>query len=166
MPFLVPISKRPDPVAALRLGGAWHLLAARSFRAGETILRLEGVVRREPSRFSIQVGSEEHLHPFDPDDFASLFERTPWCLLNHSCAPTARIEGRRLVALRALGAFEELTFHYETTEWSLAEPFVCRCGAHVEPRRVGGFAELDEAERRRIAAWTAPHLLRLLARSS
>jgi len=36
---------------------------------------------------------------------------------------------RMVFALRDIGAGEELTCFYPSTEWDMVRPFVCRCGA-------------------------------------
>ena len=35
----------------------------------------------------------------------------------------------RLTALRPISEGDELTFFYPSTEWAMAEPFECGCGA-------------------------------------
>ncbi|KAI9025389.1 hypothetical protein DFJ74DRAFT_664209 [Hyaloraphidium curvatum] len=71
----------------------------------------------------------------------------------HSCGPAARIEHGpvppldvpgaevelSLVAIRDVAAGEVLSFDYDSTEWEMAEPFDCRCGADVCRGRVEGF---------------------------
>jgi hypothetical protein len=81
----------------------------------------------------------------------------PWQFLNHSCEPNVRVQGRDLVAARAIKAYEELSFDYETTEWDMASPFTCRCGA-CDGRTVRGFRWLSSEDRVRRLAVLAPHL--------
>jgi len=42
-----------------------------------------------------------------------------------------------VVAARDLAADDELTFFYPSTEWSMAEPFDCWCGAERVRRGLG-----------------------------
>lgn len=51
--------------------------------------------------------------------------------VNHSCDPNVSfdMEQLALVALRDLRANEELTYFYPSTEWHMAQPFECGCGA-------------------------------------
>lgn len=51
--------------------------------------------------------------------------------LNHSCKPTTTVDTKRMAifAARAINANEELTFFYPSTEWEMARPFICLCGA-------------------------------------
>ncbi|MEY4182579.1 MAG: hypothetical protein RLZZ217_1205 [Planctomycetota bacterium] len=128
---------------------------------GCTIIGFDGEVRQSPGRYSIQVGQLEHLHPDDGAVAAGDRSRFAWRFLNHSCAPNCRVDGRRLVACRDLAAGEQLSFDYNATEWSLAEPFRCACGAcGGEPIR--GFAHLDAASRERRRPWLARHLMERL----
>jgi len=50
--------------------------------------------------------------------------------MNHSCQPNVRIDvdSLRIVAARDVAAGAELTFFYPSTEWELAQPFICVCG--------------------------------------
>jgi hypothetical protein len=72
------------------------------------------------------------------------------------------VDGRRLVALRELAAGEELTFDYNATEWDLAEPFRCSCGA-CGGSIVRGFAHLDDRARALRRGRTAGHLVERVA---
>lgn len=51
--------------------------------------------------------------------------------LNHSCDPNVLIDAQKmeLQAIRDIQSGEELTFFYPSTEWDMAEPFACMCGA-------------------------------------
>jgi hypothetical protein len=51
--------------------------------------------------------------------------------LNHSCAPNVHIDVSQYLcyAARDIEAGEELTFFYPSTEWMMARPFTCTCGA-------------------------------------
>jgi hypothetical protein len=51
--------------------------------------------------------------------------------LNHSCVPNVHIDVSRYLcyAARDIKAGEELTFFYPSTEWMMARPFTCICGA-------------------------------------
>ncbi len=118
-----------DRAGVARVGGAFRVLATRDIRPGEFILELRGIVVDRPSRWSVQVGIGEHLD-LPPD--VSLVEQLdghPWRFLNHSCDPNARFSGRVLVATRPIRAWDEVTFDYDTTEFDMAEPFTCACGA-------------------------------------
>jgi hypothetical protein len=139
-------------VEVVRVNGHHGVLATTHHDRGATILRLEGVVVPQPSRFTIQVGVDEHLAPDGGGD------RPLWQFLNHSCHPNAAIQGRELIALRNIDALEEVTFDYNTTELELATPFACACGAARCCGEVRGFRFLSVDEQRKRALYLAPHV--------
>jgi hypothetical protein len=147
-------------VQIVRFAGAARLVATAAHATGSTILALEGALSDRPTRYSIQIGVGLHLLPFEglePDDV-----RCPWRFLNHGCRPNAAFCGHRLVAIRSTAPEEEITFHYATTEWEMAEPFACRCPAcEPAPRTIAGFRALGEAERRALWPFAAAHLREL-----
>ncbi len=131
------------------------LRASAPFAAGDIILVLEGLLSATPSRYSVQVGPNLHVVPAPGIPEESV--RAAWRFLNHSCRPNAAFDGPVLVALTALEAGDEITFDYNTTEATMAEPFACRCG-HCDGRMIRGHRHLAPADRARIRAWTAKHL--------
>lgn len=86
-----------------------------------------------------------------------------WAFLNHSCRPNvhADLPRRVMVAARPIDAGEELTFDYNTTEWELAQPFRCRCGATHCYGMVQGFKHLPEPQQHVLLPHVAPHISRL-----
>jgi uncharacterized membrane protein YeiB len=162
-------SRRPDrrraggagespSVEIIRDAGFATLQAVRSFAQGAVVFPLRGRPVVRPTRFSIQVGSDAHLDPIS--DCAS-----PWGALNHGCDPNVAIDVSRrvIIARRAIAAGDELRFDYNTTEWELAEPFVCNCGAS---RCVGvamGFAHLSFTRQQILLRDAAPHIRALYA---
>ena len=68
------------------------------------------------------------------------------------------VPSRAVVARRPIAAGDELRFDYNTTEWEMAEPFVCNCRT---PRCVGvalGFAHLSPARQQVLLRDAAPHI--------
>ena len=126
----------------------------------------------EPSRWSIQVGEGLHVEP--PRELLPDLEpdRCPWRFLNHSCAPNAvlgsacRAEGSplRLIALRSIDRWEEISFDYNSNEFELAAPFACACGA-CGGGVIRGFRHLDPVEQARRRERVSPHLLTRLERA-
>ena len=107
-----------------------RLIAEAPFDAGEVIAPLpSGKVSAHPTRYSIQV--DEHAHWEDIG---------PLVYLNHSCRPSVIVDTTRLavVAARNLEPGDELTFFYPSTEWEMANPFTCLCGAPSCIHTVGG----------------------------
>ncbi len=153
-------------VAILRNGGFHRLVTVRPVTEGEQLFHIEGRPGRQPDRYSVQVGEDIHLNPFDAPDADDQTRRAPWQFMNHACEPSARLQGTDVFALRDLSAGEEVTFNYLTTEYQMAEPFSCHCGSPRCLGRIGGFKLLPEVERERLRPWLAPHLARLLAREA
>jgi hypothetical protein len=48
--------------------------------------------------------------------------------MNHSCAPTAIVDVTKW-EIRAAVPIAPITFFYPSTEWDMAQPFKCNCGA-------------------------------------
>jgi len=131
------------------------LVARRRIGAAETVLAIGGERVSTPSRYSLQIGRESHLWSatMQADDY-----------MDHSCEPNCRIEVRGdevlVTALRTVHAGEKLTFNYLTTEWDLAEPFVCRCGSPGCFGRIAGFRHLSPADQARLEPLVIPYLRR------
>ncbi len=160
----------PDPLpvlaprtAVMRAGGAFRLVATERIGAAQPILRLTGRIVERPSRHTVQIGAHAHLDM--PPDLAldEQLDRYSWRFLNHSCEPNAALSGLKLVAIRTIRPFAELTFDYATTEFEMAEPFACHCGSPHCIGIVRGYRHLDDERRRAIHARVAPHVLELAA---
>ena len=98
-----------------------RLVTTEPFAAGQVIGRLAGYrVTRRPSYRSIQVGPDTHVEDLGVFSY-----------LNHSCAPNTIVntETLTITAARDIAPGEELTFFYPSTEWEMARPFSCLCGA-------------------------------------
>jgi hypothetical protein len=102
--------------------GQHQLHSRRPIKKGDVVCSfLAAQTLSEPTYLTVQTGKNEHI-TLDPD-----------CLqyLNHSCDPNVFLDTdeKKLVCLRDVGAGEELTFFYPSTEWEMAQPFVCLCGS-------------------------------------
>ncbi len=154
-------SHRPKRVRVDGAPGQQRLLAAERIDAGDVILELDGQRVAEPSTYSVQIGAGVHIlpraHQGDPQSDPCI-----WRYLNHSCDASARLVGTRLLALRPLGAGDEITFDYNTTEYEMATPFECGCGAcgdgALAGSRVGGFRVLSAARRRALWPIASEHV--------
>lgn len=129
------------------------LVATRTIPRGAVVASFKGArTRTAPTYQSVQIGPRTHV-----DD--------PSCLnlLNHSCDPTVRIHvGRRaVIARRRIRKGEPLTFFYPSTEWRMARPFVCRCGAPGGLAEVRGARDLPLAVLRRFPL--SAHIRRMKA---
>jgi hypothetical protein len=117
-------------------------------------VKLAGVVSDHRTRYSIQLGKNRHLNlpvgmngKIDGPDFF-------WIYLNHSCQPNGYIDTADLTfrALRNIKRGEECTFNYLTTEYEMAVPFVCRCGAAKCFGLIQGHKHLSPEQREELAS--------------
>jgi uncharacterized membrane protein YeiB len=145
-------------VEIIRHAGFASLYAARSFARGDVVFPLRGRPVVRPTRFSIQVGRDLHLDPISDAE-------SPWGSLNHGCDANVAIdvERRVIVARRGIAAGDQLRFDYNTTEWELAEPFVCNCGAPTCVGVATGFAHLSYMRQQIVLREAAPHIRALYA---
>ena len=135
------------------------VIARAAIPAGAVLLALAHVFVDRPGRHTIQIDAERHQAGTDEiDDY-----------LNHSCDPNSALEFTRLElrSLRPIAAGEELSFNYLSSEWDMAAPFHCRCGASAcfgLRRPIQGFCHLDPREQDLLAPLASPYLrLRLAA---
>ncbi|AKQ68290.1 methyltransferase, putative [Myxococcus hansupus] len=130
------------------------MVTTRAVAAGEVLLVVEGALVRTPSQMTLQVGREQHLSAPDAD----------WRFINHACAPTALLapgthaEQLQLIARFDLEPGQEVTFNYLTSEWELATPFHCRCGATTCVGWVRGARYLSAAQRDALRGELLPHI--------
>lgn len=128
------------------------VFAREAIAAGEVLMALAPVFVAAPARHTIQLDAERHqAGTGEIDDF-----------LNHCCEPNAALDVERLcfVATRAIGAGEEITFNYLTSEEDMAEAFSCQCGASGCFGEIRGFRHLSRADQDRLAPLLTPFLRR------
>jgi SET domain-containing protein len=140
-------------------GSAQHgrgVFARASIAAGEVILLFTGpVLSRAQVReddYHLQIGEDVYLGASGAaDDY-----------VNHSCAPNSGFrDDLSLVALRAIGADEEITWDYSTAiDEAGFDGFPCQCGAGTCRGRVHSFRHLDALTRERLRPWLLPYLRR------
>ncbi len=167
----------PPSVAVLLDGNRRSLVALRELAAGDAVLRLQGRLQPEPTRYSVQVGASLHI---EMPPGAATGDDDPayqWRFLNHACEPNTAFVGwseagfalgdfvgpglgPALLAVRAIAAGEELTFDYLTTEFDMAAPFLCGCGSPACVGEVAGYRRLVATQRQARALRTAAHVLR------
>ncbi|KAI8873661.1 hypothetical protein GQ42DRAFT_103517, partial [Ramicandelaber brevisporus] len=112
---------------------ASRLLTMRAFRAGETICTVT-TATSGPKRYStVQVSHDAHIEL-----------NSDLLYMNHSCDPTCRmLPGAPGFELQVIARHDipengEMTFFYSSTEWVMAQPFDCWCGAELCLRRIAG----------------------------
>ncbi len=93
---------------------------------------------RTATYLTVQLDADTHLKP------------EPACLecVNHSCAPNVAFDmaALALVALTDLRAGDELVYFYPSTEWQMAQPFTCACGASDCLGLIDGASRLTDAQ--------------------
>ena len=112
------------------------LLAAVSFAPGDVVCRFDADITQSYATYlTVQTGANRHI------------TLMPGFLqyINHSCAPnvffnTASME---LVCLQPMQPGDEFTFFYPSTEWEMAQPFVCNCGSTGCLQLINGASHLS-----------------------
>jgi SET domain len=140
--------------AKIRLGQGPHgagIFALADIDRDEDLLQLSGVSLSQPTRYTIQVAAHEHI------DAGSHL----WAVINHACAPNCVVDLQRRVirSICPIAQGTELTFNYLTTEWEMATPFNCHCGASHCPGLIAGLKHLTLAQVIPIQTLIAPYLL-------
>ncbi|MEU8548946.1 SET domain-containing protein-lysine N-methyltransferase [Streptomyces roseoverticillatus] len=159
-PDFPPSSSAPDvSVGVLRASGEYALIACESARAGERLFSIDGEPTGAASRYTIQVATQLHLDLSHGIGLEEMLDSYFWRFMNHSCEPNSRIEDQQVIAVTDIAAGEEITFHYNSTDLDMAEPFDCRCGNVNCAGRIAGFSSATAAERERLRPWLARHLL-------
>lgn len=102
--------------------GQRSLHATSGFKQGEIISAFSAEAELlSPTYLTIQKGDNMHI-TLSPSFLQ---------YVNHSCSPSAFFDTSlmQFVALTNIAEGEELTFFYPSTEWEMAQAFVCRCGS-------------------------------------
>jgi D-alanine-D-alanine ligase len=121
-----------------RPGGDYGLFATRDARPGDVLIRFEEGEHTLVSRAHVEASwGERELDWFRryawplTDEVWVTWSRNPmeWMPVNHSCDPSAWIEGLDVVARRPLARGEEITLDYATMYNEQMPDFECSCGS-------------------------------------
>ena len=96
------------------------LHASKKFSPGEVICNFNaGITQSFATYLTVQTGAHTHITLMP--EFLQY--------INHSCAPNVFFDtaSMELICLKPLQPGDELTFFYPSTEWEMAQPFVCNC---------------------------------------
>ena len=132
-----------------RSSGSRGVFANCTIPAGAAICSITfDRILRAPSRHTVQIGMDAHVQPL-PDELQ---------LVNHGCDPNVTFDVERMVlrALRTIEAGDQLRYFYPSTEWEMAEPFECFCGAAACLRLIEGASRLSAEVHERYEL--APHI--------
>jgi hypothetical protein len=117
-----------------------------------SVFKMDGVISDRQTRYSIQLGNNKHLN--SPPGVNGKIDGPGffWTYLNHSCHPNGYIDTSDLTfrPLRKIKRGEECTFNYLTTEYEMAVPFVCQCGATKCFGLIRGYKHLDAEQRKEL----------------
>ena len=97
------------------------LFAAVGFAPGDVISDFSAATTQSYATYlTVQTGADRHI--------TLLPELLQY--INHSCMPNVffNTTTMQLVCLQAMQPGDEFTFFYPSTEWEMAQPFVCNCG--------------------------------------
>jgi hypothetical protein len=117
--------------------GGRSLHAAKAFKKEEIICPFKANEEfSSPSRLTLQKGEGMHI---------ALSPSFLQCV-NHSCSPNAFFDttAMQFLALKDIEKGEELTFFYPSTEWEMAQAFLCRCGSEECLHSIQGAAFLPD----------------------
>lgn len=112
------------------------LHAAVSFTPGNMICNFgAGITQTYATYLTVQTGASRHI--------TLLPEFLQY--INHSCVPNVFFDtsSMHLVCLQPLQPGDEFTFFYPSTEWEMAQPFVCNCGNSVCLQLINGASHLS-----------------------
>jgi hypothetical protein len=96
------------------------LITKHAYKKGQVICDIPTEkVTDKANRYTVQIDRDRHT------------EVGKLSALNHSCDPNVILDTEHLlmIAYRDIEKGEELSFFYPATEWEMAAPFICLCGA-------------------------------------
>ncbi|HMO62353.1 MAG TPA: SET domain-containing protein-lysine N-methyltransferase [Ferruginibacter sp.] len=111
-----------------------HSLAV--FNPGDVIMPFSaGSTHSIPTYLTVQTGINKHI-TLSPEYLQ---------YINHSCSPNVFFDTHhmQLICLQQLQPEDELRFFYPSTEWDMAQPFVCNCGSSECLQLINGAAHLS-----------------------
>jgi len=112
------------------------LFAAVNFAPGDVICSfLANISQTYATYLTVQTGVDRHI-TLKPEFLQ---------YINHSCEPTVffNTTSMELVCLRDMQPGDEFTFFYPSTEWEMAQPFVCNCGSASCLQLINGASHLS-----------------------
>jgi SET domain len=118
--------------------GYQYLYSTQVFKPGDILCSFGAArVYDKPSYLTLQTGDDTHII-FDPEFLQ---------YINHGCNPNVFFDTTtmQLVCLQQILPGDQFTFFYPSTEWRMAQPFTCRCGAVDCIGQIGGASQVDRA---------------------
>ena len=117
--FPIPLSSKQNAFLIDKGGAGTRVVSNMKFPRNTNIAYISSGSISKPSYQTIQIGLKTHL--LEPILLA----------MNHSCDPNIFIDTKNMLikSIRDINTGDELRFFYPSTEWSMARPFQCNCGA-------------------------------------
>jgi SET domain len=112
------------------------LFADVSFAPGDVICKFSAATTQSFATYlTVQTDTDRHI-TLKPEFLQ---------YINHSCSPNAffNTTSMELICLQAIQPGDELTFFYPSTEWEMAQPFVCNCGTAACIQLINGASHLS-----------------------
>lgn len=112
------------------------LFAAVSFNPGDVISKFGAATTQSFATYlTVQTAADTHITLMP--EFLQY--------INHSCDPNVffNTTTMELVCLKAMQPGDEFTFFYPSTEWEMAQPFVCNCGNATCLQLINGASHLS-----------------------
>lgn len=112
------------------------LFATTGFAAGDVICRFSaGITQSFATYLTVQTATDRHITLMP--EFLQY--------INHSCEPNVFFDttNMQLVCIQAMQPGDEFTFFYPSTEWEMAQPFVCNCGSTGCLQLINGASHLS-----------------------
>ena len=136
-PFFEVISKHGFATVVLnKETNQRSLLANKHFTAGDLLCSFSAASIQEFATYlTIQTAANRHI-TLQPE----FLQYT-----NHSCEPNIffNTTSMEVICLRDIQAGDELSFFYPSTEWEMAQPFVCNCGSEGCLQLINGASNLS-----------------------
>ncbi len=107
------------------------------FNPGDKIADFNaGSVSDTPTYLTVQTGLHRHI----------TLSPTHLQYINHSCSPNVFFDttSMELVCLQPIRPGDEMRFFYPSTEWQMAQPFVCNCGSEHCLQLINGASGLSD----------------------
>lgn len=108
-----------------------------TYMPGEIMINkfYNGTTQNYATYLTIQIGTNKHVF-LDPVYLQ---------YINHSCDPNVFFDthANQMVCIKPILPGEEIVFFYPSTEWEMAQPFICNCGSKNCLQFIGGAAQMD-----------------------
>lgn len=148
--------------AVIRTAGEYKLVATEPVAANTFLFSLEGELASRPTRYTVQLDADTHIDLPADCGLEDVLDTYFWRFMNHSCEPNTMIRGRDVISMTPIEPWQEIRFHYATTEYSMAEPFRCNCGSRRCHGLIRGFRYLPLAARQQLRPLLSGYLLSIL----